>query len=183
LPADAGTISGLTTVCQGQNSVIYTVPTILNATSYIWTLPAGATGTSTTNSITVNYSVSAVFGDITVKGNNTCGDGATSTLAITVNPLPADAGNNFGFNNSLSRTKFCSLYSPNNFKCNFILFGHYQSVATGTSSTNNIIVNYGTSAVSGDITVKGIILVVMGLLLIWQLLFILFILSLKPQYL
>ena len=31
LPASAGTISGTITVCQGQNSVIYTVPTIPNA--------------------------------------------------------------------------------------------------------------------------------------------------------
>jgi len=67
LPASAGTISGLTTVCQGQNSVTYTVPVITNATSYVWTLPSGATGTSSTNSITVNYGTSAVSGNITVE--------------------------------------------------------------------------------------------------------------------
>ena len=92
LPLSAGTISGTATVCQGQSSVTYTVPVITNATSYIWTLPTGATGTSTTNSITVNYGTSAVSGNITVKGNNSCGNGATSTKAITVNPLPASAG-------------------------------------------------------------------------------------------
>jgi uncharacterized protein YjdB len=89
LPETAGTITGLTTVCQGQNTVIYTVPVINNATSYIWTLPDGATGTSTTNSISVNYGNSAVSGNITVKGHNSFGDGAISTLAITVNATPA----------------------------------------------------------------------------------------------
>ena len=89
LPVSAGTISGTATVCQGQNSVTYTVPTIANATSYVWTLPSGATGTSSTNSITVNYGISAISGNITVKGTNTCGNGITSTLAITVNALPA----------------------------------------------------------------------------------------------
>jgi hypothetical protein len=89
LPETAGTITGLTTVCQGQNTVTYTVPVINNATSYIWTLPGGATGTSTTNSISVNYGISAVSGNITVKGHNTNGDGAVSTLAITVNATPA----------------------------------------------------------------------------------------------
>jgi len=64
------------------------VPTIANATSYVWTLPGGATGTSTTNSITLNYGTSAVSGNITVKGTNTCGNGATSTFAITVNNKP-----------------------------------------------------------------------------------------------
>ncbi len=88
LPSNAGAISGLTTVCQGQNLVTYTVPTIANATSYIWTLPVGATGSSSTNSITVDYGSSAVSGDITVKGANVNGNGVASTLAVSVNPTP-----------------------------------------------------------------------------------------------
>ncbi len=84
LPVAAGTITGDVIVCQGENSVTYTVPDITNATSYIWTLPTGATGTSTTSSITVNYGATAVSGDITVTGNNSCGNGDTSTLSITV---------------------------------------------------------------------------------------------------
>jgi len=88
LPSDAGIISGITTVCQGQNSITYTVPSIGNATSYLWTLPSGVTGTSTTNEITVNYGLNALSGDIRVKGNNSCGNGAESTLAITVKEKP-----------------------------------------------------------------------------------------------
>ncbi|HZK07245.1 MAG TPA: Ig-like domain-containing protein [Bacteroidales bacterium] len=84
-----GTITGETTVYQGQESVTYTVAEIENATSYIWTLPSGATGTSSTNSIDVDFGLSAISGDITVKGTNDCGDGAVSTLAITVNAMPA----------------------------------------------------------------------------------------------
>jgi hypothetical protein len=88
LPAQPGAISGNTTVCQGQSDVTYTVPTVANATSYVWTLPIGASGTSTTDTITVNYSTSAVSGNITVNGTNACGDGGTSTLAITVLAKP-----------------------------------------------------------------------------------------------
>ncbi|MFZ4401990.1 MAG: hypothetical protein ACOYO1_18315, partial [Bacteroidales bacterium] len=44
LPGNASTITGTSSICQGQNNVTYTVPTIQNATSYIWTLPTGATG-------------------------------------------------------------------------------------------------------------------------------------------
>ena len=88
-PAAAGTISGPTTVCQGQNSVTYTVPAISNASSYIWTLPNGATGSSTTNTISANYGTSATSGNITVHGTNSCGDGATSTLVILVNDKPS----------------------------------------------------------------------------------------------
>jgi len=93
LPVAAGTITGTSTVCQGQNAVTYTVPAIANATSYIWNLPSGASGTSTTNSITVNYGISSVSGNITVRGTNTCGSGSVSeNYVITVNPLPATPG-------------------------------------------------------------------------------------------
>ena len=92
IPAAAGTITGTTTVCQGQNAETYTVPIIAEATTYVWTLPTGATGTSSTNSITVAYGTSSLSGDITVKGNNSCGgDGPISTLSITVNPLPTSS--------------------------------------------------------------------------------------------
>jgi hypothetical protein len=89
LPAAAGAISGPIAVCQGQSGITYTVPAIANASSYVWTLPSGATGTSTTNSITVNYGLVATSGNVSVRGRNTCGDGALSTLPITVNPLPS----------------------------------------------------------------------------------------------
>jgi len=89
LVATPTSISGETTVCQGQNAVIYTIPPIAHATSYIWTLPTGSTGASISNSISVNYGA-AVSGNIKVKGINSCGDVAIFTLAITV--LPASVG-------------------------------------------------------------------------------------------
>ncbi len=154
LPLAAGTISGNTTVCQGQNSVTYTVPTITNATSYVWTLPNGATGTSTTNSITVNYGTSAVSGNITVKGNNTCGDGTASTKAITVNPLPVAAGTITGTAAVCQGQNLVTYTVPTITNATSYIWT-LPTGATGTSTTNNITVNYGTSAVSGNITVKG----------------------------
>jgi uncharacterized delta-60 repeat protein len=88
LPMSAGQIIGSSSVCQGQNAVTYEVPSITNATSYVWTLPNGVSGSSTTNSITLDYGLSASSGNITVKGNNACGFGAESLFAITVNQLP-----------------------------------------------------------------------------------------------
>ncbi|MDD3437391.1 MAG: S8 family serine peptidase [Candidatus Gastranaerophilales bacterium] len=154
LPSSAGTISGTTSVCQGQNSVTYSVPTIANATSYIWTLPSGATGSSSTNNITVNYSTSAVSGNITVKGHNTCGVGSTSTLPITVNSLPQNAGSITGTTtvcqgqNSVTYTVLTIPYANS-------YIWTLPSGASGTSTTNSIVVDFGTTAISGDITVKG----------------------------
>ncbi|MFZ4401002.1 MAG: T9SS type A sorting domain-containing protein [Bacteroidales bacterium] len=154
IPVAAGTITGSATVCQGQNNVSYTVPTITNATSYVWTLPTGATGTSSTNSISVNYGSSAVSGNITVKGTNLCGDGSISSKSITVNPLPLSAGTITG------SVTVCQ--GQNNVTYNVPAITNATSYvwtlptgATGTSSSNSISVNFGTSAVSGNITVKG----------------------------
>jgi hypothetical protein len=83
-----GSIAGNTSVCKG-GSETYVASPISGATSFIWTLPTGATGTSATNSITVNYGTTAVSGNITVTGHNSCGDGVASTLAIIVNSKPA----------------------------------------------------------------------------------------------
>jgi hypothetical protein len=91
LPAAAGTVSGTAVVCQGQTGVIFSVPAIANATSYSWTIPSGATITSgaNSNSITVDFSISSVSGNITVQGINSCGTGTVSaTYAVTVNYLP-----------------------------------------------------------------------------------------------
>jgi D-alanyl-D-alanine carboxypeptidase len=88
VPGCSGVITGSTTVCQRQNNVTYSVAGITNATSYIWTLPNGATGTSNTTSITVNYGAAAVSGNISVRGNNTFGVGASSKLPIIVNETP-----------------------------------------------------------------------------------------------
>ncbi|MFZ4412597.1 MAG: T9SS type A sorting domain-containing protein [Bacteroidales bacterium] len=80
-----GTISGANPVYQNQSNISYTVPTITNATSYVWTLPSGASGSSSTSTITVNYGATAVSGNITVKGNNaTCGNGPSKSLPIIV---------------------------------------------------------------------------------------------------
>ena len=81
MPAAAGTITGIDTVCQGESGIIFSVPTITNATSYIWSLPSGATVVSgdSTSSITVNFSASATSGILTVTGVSPCGNGTVSS--------------------------------------------------------------------------------------------------------
>ncbi|MBK7212176.1 MAG: T9SS type A sorting domain-containing protein [Bacteroidales bacterium] len=91
VPPPAGTITGVSVVCQGATGVPYSVAAIPNATGYEWTLPTGATIASgaNTNSITVNFSATAVSGPITVYGTNTYGNGGSSpAFNVTVNPTP-----------------------------------------------------------------------------------------------
>ena len=153
LPADAGIITGLSNVCQGLNAITYIVDSIRNATTYIWTLPSGASGVSTTNSITVTYSNTALSGNITVKGDNNCGEGAESTLFVTVNPLPVAAGAITG-STAVCQSQNSVTYTvpPIANATNYIWT--LPSGATGSSSTNSITVDF-TLAVSGNITVTG----------------------------
>lgn len=91
LPGDPGIIMGPDVLCQNTPGVIYTINPVTDATSYQWTVPAGVTiisGTGT-NAVTVDFSVTAVSGTITVTPQNGCGNGNTSSLNVTVNPIPA----------------------------------------------------------------------------------------------
>ncbi|OJJ21262.1 hypothetical protein BKI52_11905 [marine bacterium AO1-C] len=87
VPETNQTISGATSVCVNQTGVTYTIPAITGATGYTWTVPAGAniSAGAGTNSITVIFG--STSGNITVKGTNSAGDGAVTTLAVTVNAL------------------------------------------------------------------------------------------------
>jgi len=154
LPVASGSITGLSTVCQGESNIIYTIPSITNATSYIWSLPTGATGISSTNSITVNYGASAISGIITVKGNNTCGDGVSSFLTITVNPLPLAAGIISGSTTVCQGENNITYTVPSITNATSYIWS-LPTGSSGNSSSNLIMVNYGISAVSGNITVKG----------------------------
>jgi len=107
-PSAAGTITGPGTVCAGQNGVTYSVPSINNANGYIWSLPFGATigSGSNTNTIVVNFSDSALAGNITVIGTNNCGSGTVSpNKSVIVNPKPvANAGTQQNITNGLQTT-------------------------------------------------------------------------------
>lgn len=87
----AGSISGVNFLCQGTSGEGYSVAPVPNATSYVWNVPSGVTITSgaNTNSIMVDFSPTAVSGNLSVYGTNSCGDGVASpAFPVTVNPLP-----------------------------------------------------------------------------------------------
>ncbi len=86
-PLAAAPVQGPDAVCPG-TSVTYAVPAVPGATSYLWTLPVGATGSSTTNSITVSIGEQFQGGAMSVLPVNACGDGAGAELTVSVNTAP-----------------------------------------------------------------------------------------------
>ncbi len=87
LPGTPLAIIGPTSVCEAETGVPFSVPPITEATGYNWTLPAGATiaSGSNTESITVDFAMDASSGPIAVNGTNFCGSGPVSAnLEVTV---------------------------------------------------------------------------------------------------
>lgn len=80
-----GYISGDTLICSNSTAT-YSIPQVLGATSYTWSLPNGWTGTSTTN--TINATTSSTGGEITVTVQIACDTQHVSVLPVTVNPYP-----------------------------------------------------------------------------------------------
>jgi hypothetical protein len=81
-------------------TITASVSAVPGATSYVWTLPTGLTGTSTTNSITITGAVEGTYaaGTISVTATNDCGTTAasysTEAVSVVMNPglIPAGSG-------------------------------------------------------------------------------------------
>ena len=93
-PATPGAISGTNNLPAGVTGVNYSISPVSSATSYTWTVPDGAAYSlgQVTTSIIVNYSCSAVSGNVTVSASNGCGTSGARTFAITVNGAPSQPG-------------------------------------------------------------------------------------------
>jgi hypothetical protein len=159
LPGPAGAITGIPSVCAGTSGFNYSVPAISNATTYVWSLPAGATITSGsgTNAIVVSYSTSAVSGNFTVQGNNICGSGTISApYAVIVVPLPGAAGTITG-NSLVCENDAAVVYTVSPIAD---ATGYVWTVPTGAiivagANTNSITVDFPSPSASGNITVFG----------------------------
>lgn len=139
-PPQPGTISGSSTVCTA-SQFTYSVAAVPGATSYIWTLPAGWSGTSTTNSITVTTTSSG--GTISVAAVNSCGSGTARTLAITGGSAPTQPGIITGNTSVCANTSYS--YSVPAVPGATSYIWTIPAGWSGTSSTNNITLLSGTT--------------------------------------
>jgi len=157
LPVQAGSITGVTVVCDGEQGVPYSVSPIPGVSSYTWTIPTGATIATgqNTNAITINYNTGSQSGNISVYGTNSCGTGASSNpLPITVVAIPGDAGAITG------PVEICAEASNIVYSITPVTnaYGYVWGLPQGASitngaNTNQITVHYTANAASGSITV------------------------------
>ncbi len=92
IPAQPGNITGDPFVECGKTGVVYSILPVSGAISYTWTVPVNATIGSGqgSNSITVNFGSNS--GNVSVRAENSCGNSAYRTLAVSVNIPQAPAG-------------------------------------------------------------------------------------------
>ncbi len=150
-PGTAGPVTGPVAVCKNATES-YSVGVIAGATSYVWTVPSGATimtGQGTT-SVSVLFGASAVSGDISVYGTNSGGNGAPSSKTITVNSAPTQTSSIAG--NGIPCQASSQLYSVTNQSgVTYSWSVPAGSVITSGQGSNSINVTVGAS--NGNITV------------------------------
>ncbi|QED36231.1 T9SS type A sorting domain-containing protein [Antarcticibacterium arcticum] len=150
-PAVPNNISGETAVCPGVSQT-YSITDVANASVYIWTLPSGWSGTSTTNSITVTTGPSG-SGNISVQAKNDCGTSTARNLAVSVKAgTPAQPGTITGTAEvcpGVSQTYSITAVTG----ATSYIWTLPNSGWTGTSTTNSITVTSGTTG--GNISVKA----------------------------
>ena len=152
-------ISGSTSVCAGSTGNVYSVQPYPGATSYVWTIPAGATVTAgaNTNAITVTFSPTAASGSFSVYATNgTCLSLTSQPFAVTVIPLPVQSGPISGMQ-LVCEGDQGKQYSidPIPGVTTYVWTIPSGAVIAAGQNTNIITVNYNTGSTSGNITVYG----------------------------
>lgn len=90
LPTQPSFTTSSLTVCEGETGVAYEIGAIAGSTGYTWSYTGtNATITGATESVSIDFASNATSGDLDVYATNSCGDGPTESISISVNALPS----------------------------------------------------------------------------------------------
>jgi len=156
LPGPSENIIGFDIVCQGQSNVIYNVPIIQHASTYVWEYTGeGIILDGTTNFITISFLNTATSGILRVKGQNSCGYGPQSSKSITVEPLPTESGTILGLDSVCPKQTNIQYSIPEiQFADNYI-WEYSGNGASINMDNNHILISFSRSATSGTLSVSG----------------------------
>lgn len=91
-PPAPSSITGTTSFCANATAS-FSISPVVGATSYTWTVPAGAAITSGQGSTSINVTFGSSSGNVAVTADNTCGSSTPTTIAITINAAPTVTAN------------------------------------------------------------------------------------------
>jgi hypothetical protein len=154
-PSSPAIIQGPARTCNG-TTVSYTVDPVPGASSYFWTVPAGAIIISGQNTDSISILWGPDAGNISIVARNTCGESAPLIRSIGLETLPLPAGEITGTDT------VCSNQETYPYSVQSIIgaTAYSWTIPTGTSiisgsQTNAIVLKISPAALSGAITVQG----------------------------
>ncbi len=154
-PSQPGSIQGPSTACKTA-TVSFSVDPVLNATSYLWTVPADASIVSGQNTDSISVLWGANAGDISVIASNACGESTPRTSSIGLETLPGPAGTIAGNDTVCSNNETYTYTVPEITGATSYLWSVPQGTSlTSGAGTNTIVITIGPAAISGPLTVKG----------------------------
>jgi PKD repeat protein len=157
VPAKPAGISGGTLQCPGTVGAIYSCPAVVNASSYNWTVPAGATIISGqgTNSVTVNFLSNFATGAIKVAAAN-C-KGSSSQRSLTIYGKPSTPGVISGPSTAVCAGSANVGYSiaPVNAATGYNWTAPANAAIVSGQGTTSVTVNFGASFTSGSMQVTA----------------------------
>jgi gliding motility-associated-like protein len=138
-----------TSLCEGETSVLYEISPLSGATSYTWNYTSnGATINGTSESITIDFSIGVLSGNLDVFATGACGNSLTTTLGITINQNPqisvVDPSAQCGGNINLTAPEVIQSLTPSD-----AVLSVYSDIVVTSLATNPI-------TISGDYYVQAI---------------------------
>ena len=152
LPAQPSAIVGSTTPCQG-SSQTYSVTD--EGVTYTWSVPGDWSIDAGQGTNSINVTVGTNNGNVAVTPSNASGDGTARTKAVTVNPLPAASGNITGTATVCQGDNTVAYGVGAIANATSYTWAYSGTGATINGTTNNITIDFGATATSGNLTVFG----------------------------
>lgn len=153
-PSTPGIITGQNTgLCNGA-SVSYTIPSVANATTYNWTVPAGVTVNSGQGTTSLNVTYPSVFIKDTIKVNasNLCAVSGNRTLVVSGKPKqPASISGAISVCANQTQVPYTTASVLG--ATSYLWTLPSGAIVASGQNTNSIHVNFATSA--GNVAVKA----------------------------
>ena len=152
-------ITGPAGVCKSQAGVVFSVNALAGASTYTWTVPAGASIASGqgTNSITVNFSATQAAGSVCVTASNACSSTAQVCKAFiiyTVKPVTPGTISGSAIEACAGTTRTFSIAAVTNATNYTWTAPANASIISGQGSTT-ATVSFGAAFTSGSVSVTA----------------------------
>ncbi len=154
-PAPLGAITGPDTICKNTDAT-FSVTQVEFAAGYVWSVPSGVTIVNGQGTTTINVTWGILSGSVSVIAGNECDTTLPATKSIGIDSIPDAAGILTGPDtvcNNQSGYAYSVPTIPN--VMHYIWTIPAGATIAGSQDTSSIVVDFGTSAVSGNIVVLG----------------------------